>query len=232
MTWTQRTFAVMLGALYVVLAVSVVGAAFIWLQPKSADQYKDFGVIAGIALTADAALVGLIGSFFTLGVQIQAAKDSAANNEKILKRVEDHKKELSAEIVNLQGVISRQNDFLSKTVDAKSGAYNKLFVASNIWYRELQKLADGKFDKKRLNEVEEQLYEAEAMSANLDDADREIALNIVQAVFNIQDEVEKLESEGENLKKHRVAVWNKYAKSFGEDIRALRDRSPFYRRAL
>lgn len=231
MNWKQGTLAAMLGALYIVLAVSAVGALFIWLHPTP-DQYKDFGILAGIVLTADAALVGLISSFFTLGVQIRAAKDLAATNGKILKSVEDHKKELSEEIVTLQGVISRQNEFLSKTVEAKSDAYNKLFIASNIWYRELQKLADGKFDAKRLNEVEGLLYEAEALSANLDDTDREIAQNIMQAVFNIQDEVEMLASEGENLRKDRVAVWNKYAKSFGQEIRALRDRSPFYRRAV
>jgi hypothetical protein len=227
-TALQKTFALTIFLIYLVLSVFLLGFAYWWISPQNDEQYKNFGVMAGIALTFDAALTGILGSFLTLSAQSRAAKDLADKNEGILKRVEDHKKDILESIENLKGQINRQNEFLSKTLDAKSAAYNKLFVATTSCYRELQNLAKGEYDKKKVAEVERVLHEAEALSANLDDEDRQIVAKIVQAAFNIRDEVEALQTKADVLKKDREAIWNKYAPDFGREIEAVRDRSPFY----
>jgi hypothetical protein len=231
-TALQRTFALTIVVFYVVFAILLVGFAYWWVNPQTDEQYKTFGALAALGLTADAAITGILGSFLTLSAQSKAAEKLAEKNEAILNRVEDHKKEIVKEIEKVKGDISRQNEFLAKTLDAKSAAYNKLFVATTTCYRELQNLAKGEFDKTKVDAAEMQLREAEALAANLDDEDRAIVGRIVQSIFNIVDEAELLQTTGDQLKKDREAIWNKNAPSVGKDIDKLRDRSPFYNQKI
>jgi tellurite resistance protein len=238
-TPAQKSLAAGIAILYIVLAGVFVGFAYWWVEPDTGDKYKEFGALVGIGLTADAALMGILASFLTVSAQIRATKDLAASNEAILKRVEDHKetiltnleqrkKELTEEIEKLKGNITLQNDFLNKTLDAKSAAYNKLFVAVAMAYGELQSLAKGEFDADKVKAAEDLLREGDALAANLDEEDREIVTRILQTAYDIRDSVEQLKSRGTQLKSDRESIWNKYAPSLGSDIRALRDRSPFY----
>jgi len=60
------------------------------MWPHTNDEYKNFGVIAGMILTADAALCGILGSFLTLSAQARAASDLAKQNGEIQKGLEDY----------------------------------------------------------------------------------------------------------------------------------------------
>jgi hypothetical protein len=231
-TALQRTFAFTIFLIYVGVAIVFVAFAYWWMNPQTDDQTKAFGVVAGLILTADAALCGILGSFLTLSAQARAASDLAEQNGKIQKGLEDYKKDIVESIENLKGQIARQNEFVGKTLDAKSAAYNKLFVATTNCYRELQNLAKGEFDKKRAEAAERSLREAEALSANLDDADRKIVTKIVQAAIDIRDAADLLTSTGDALAKARQALWNAHAQDFGNQIDALRDRSPFYNQKI
>jgi len=228
----QRTFALLILGIYVGVAVVFVGFSFFWINPQTDEQYKTFGVYAGLILTADAALCGILGSFLTLSAQARSAKELADKNGEIQKGLEDYKKDIVASIENLKGQIARQNEFVSKTLDAKSAAYNKLFVATTNCFRELQNLAKGEYDKKKADMAERSLREAEALAANLDDPDRQIVEKIVQSALNIRDAADALTSTGDALTKERQALWNARAKDFGNQMDALRDRSPFYNQKI
>jgi hypothetical protein len=62
--------------------------------PQTDEQYKSFGVVACIALAADAAITGILETFLTLTAQSRAAEKLAEKNETILKCVEDYKKRI------------------------------------------------------------------------------------------------------------------------------------------
>lgn len=232
MTALQKSFAVTIFLVYVGLAIVLVGFAYWWINPQTDEQYKTFGALAGLALTADAALIGILGSFLTLSAQSKAAEKLAEKNEDILKRVEDHKKEIVKEIEKVKDDITRRTEFWSKTLEAKSAAYNKLFVATTTCYRELQNLAKGEFDKVKVDVAETLLREAEALSANLEDEDRNIVEAIVQSTMNIRDQADLLLTTGDQLKKDREAIWNKNASGLGKEIEKLRARSPFYNQKI
>jgi hypothetical protein len=227
-TALQKTFALTIFLIYVGVAIVFVAFAYWWMNPQTDEQTKTFGVVAGLILTADAALCGILGSFLTLSAQARAAKDLAEQNGKIQKGLEDYKKDIVGSIETLKGEIARQNNFIDKTLDAKSAAYNKLFVATTNCYRELENLAKGQYDQKRVDAAERSLREAEALAANLDDADREIVTKIVQAVLNLRDDAGAFTSTGDALTKERQALWTARAQDFGNQMEALRDRSPFY----
>ena len=210
MTPAQRTFAVTIALLYIGIAIVLVSLAYWWVTKNSMDPIRDLGILVGMALTADAALMGILGSFLNLSAQVTAAK----------------------QLEDLKGQVSRQNALLEKTIDAKSTAYNKLFVATTTCYRELQNLTKGDFDKTKVDSAEALLTEAEGLSANLDDDDRKIVERIVQSIMNIRDEVEQLKSAGDQLKKDREAIWTKYAPELGKDMDKLRERSPFYNQKI
>ena len=71
------------------------------------------------------------------------------------------------------------------------------------------------------------MREAEALAANLDDADRTIVGKIVQAVIDLRDAADLLTSTGDALTKERQALWNARAQDFGNQMEALRDRPRF-----
>jgi hypothetical protein len=239
----QKILAFVIAAVYIVTAVVFVGLAYWWFNPSSEEQYKNFGVFAGMILATDAAFCGLLSSFLSLNAQARSAKDLAKQNAKTQKDLEDYKGEIQKGLENykkdivegieaLKGQIARQNEFVSKTLDAKSAAYNKLFVATTNCYRELQNLAKGEYDKKKVEAAERSLREAEALAANLDDADRQTVEKIVQAVMNLRDTADALTSTGDALAKDRQALWNSRAPEFGKQMEALRDRSPFYNQEI
>jgi hypothetical protein len=228
----QKILAFVIAAVYVVTAVILVGCTYWWFNPSTEEQYKNFGVFAGMILAADAALCGMLSSFLSLNAQARSAKDLAKQNAKTQKDLEDYKKDILEKIENLKGQIARQNEFVSKTLDAKSAAYNKLFVATTNCYRELQNLAKGEYDKTKVETAETSLREAEALAANLDDADRKIVEKIVQTVMDIRDAAGALTSTGDALIKERQTLWNARAKELGNQMDALRDRSPFYNQKI
>jgi len=232
MTPFQKLLAFVIAAIYVVTAIVLVGFTYWWLNPKTADEYKDFGVFAGMILAADGALCGMLGSFLALNAQARSAKDLAKQNAKTQKDLEDYKKDIVEKIEAIKGQIARQNEFVSKTVDAKSAAYNKLFVATTNCYRELQNLARGDYDKAKVETAETSLREAEGLAANLDDADRQIVTKIVQSVINLRDAADLLTSTGAALTKDRQDLWNTRAQELGSQIDVLRDRSPFYNQKI
>jgi hypothetical protein len=231
-TALQKTFALLILGIYVGVAIVFVGFAYWWMNPQTDEQSKTFGVYAGLILTADAALCGILGSFLTLTAQARSAKELADKNGEIQKGLEDYKKDIMGGIETLKGEIARQNEFVGKTLDAKSAAYNKLFVATTNCYRELQTLAKGEYDKKRVEAAERSLREAEALAANLDDADRTIVTKIVQAVIDLRDAADAFTSTGDALTKERQALWNARAQDFGNQMEALRARSPFYNQKI
>jgi hypothetical protein len=228
----QKLLAFIIAAIYVVAAVVLVGFAYWWFNPSTEEQYKNFGVFAGMILAADAALCGMLSSFLSLNAQARSARDLANQNAKTQKDLEDYKKDIVGSIETLKGQIARQNEFVSKTLDAKSAAYNKLFVATTNCYRELQNLAKGEYDKTKVETAETSLREAEALAANLDDADRTIVRKIVQAVMDLRDAADLLTSTGDALKNDRRALWNTRAQDFGKQMDALHDRSPFYNQKI
>ena len=232
MTAFQKILAFTIAAIYVVVAVAFVGFAYWWFNPSTEEQYKNFGVFAGMILAADAALCGMLSSFLSLTAQARSAKDLANQNAKTQKDLEDYKKDIVGSIEMLKGEIARQNNFIDKTLDAKSAAYNKLFVTTTNCYRELQNLAKGEYEKTKVEAAESSLREAEALAANLDDADRKIVTKIVQAVMDVRDAANLLTSTGDALTKERQALWNARAQDFGNQIDALRDRSPFYNQKI
>jgi hypothetical protein len=215
MNWGQRAFGLVVVVLYLVVAAALIyfACSVAW-TPE--EKYKNVWVLAGVLLTAESAFVGIIVSMFTLNTQIHAARQLERQKEEILERVEQ-----------LKGQIARESEFVGKVLDVKSLAYEKLFVASNTCYRALQNLAKGQYDRVRIAECEKAWLEAEGLSANLDDADREIVVNIVQNVMDMIDEAEELRSEGEALKGARVEIWTKYAPQLGQAVKALRQRALF-----
>ncbi|MBE2242892.1 MAG: hypothetical protein IAE86_09065 [Burkholderiaceae bacterium] len=250
MTWTQRSAAVVVIVLYVVVASGLVFAAFVLLSPPSKDGgYKDFAAVAGIALTAAGAFVGIIASFIVLGTQIQASRDLEDKKKEILKSVEDHreailkrvedhkltilmqvedrKKEITKELAELNTRVSRQTEFLTQTRSAKAIAYEKLFIAANGCYRELELLGAGKFDAERMAEYERGLREAEGLAANLDDEDQRIVKSLIQLTFNITDAASLVNVEGIERESAYKAIWEEYVREFGQAMEAVRERSLF-----
>ena len=216
MNWNQRATVVVIAVLYLVLAAMLLYLALSLAPWTPQDGYKNFSVLAGAFLAAESAFIGLIVSLFAMNTQIQAAR-----------QLENQKKEILKEVETLKGQIARESEFVRKALDVKSVAFDKLFVASNNCYRELQNLAKGQYDKARAAECERGLREAEGLSANLDDADREIVQTIVQNVLNIVDEAEAQQSRGDVLRKAYEDLWAKYAPSLGQAIEELRQRSLF-----
>jgi hypothetical protein len=267
MTSPQRFWAGLgIVILYLGLASVLLWLSYYLSPPTNPDQWKEFGVRAGIALTAVGAFVGIIVALFTLNAQINAT--SALENKKgeILKAVEDHKKailldvekrknelqrdledhkkdilldvdkqknELLKQIEELKGSISRQNEFLNRTLDAKTQAYNELFRASAVCYSELQYLARGEFNKKRVRESERTLIMARGLEANLDDKDREIIGRIIQGVYNIIDLAWDVEGIDTERKPKYEKIWNENVnvKNLGTAIKELQDRSLFYNKS-
>lgn len=255
MNWHQRTFAVVAVLLYVGVAAMLLYFAYeIFPSAANTDQYKEFGVRAGLALTGAAGVIAPIISFFTLNAQIRAARDLEdkkgeivvsleQRKEEIIKRVEEYKGEILKsveerkadivkEIEQVKGNIARQNDFLTQALDVKSASYQKLFVATNKCYRELQNLERGLFNKQKLEQAETELREAEALGADLDDEDTAIVNEIVQNIFNIIGEAERETQAGEELKNAYKDIWNKHALEFGEALNKLRQRSLFRNKKL
>jgi hypothetical protein len=140
-------------------------------------------------------------------------------NATILKRLDDHKSEITKEIETLMGDIERQSTFLSKALDER---------ASAVCYRELQALAKGAFNAERVRRAEDRLNEAESFAANLSAEDQAIVSRLVQVIFNIIDEVEGLRGSDDAVAARRQAVWATHARDFGKDMQALRERSPFH----
>lgn len=228
MHWNQRIFALVIVLLYLVLAGGLVYLIYQMDPPANSDQWKEFTVRAGIALTIVGVFVSTIVSFFTLNAQIRATKDLEARKGDILLSIEDRKKEILKEIEELKGNIASHNDFLSRALNIKSVAHEKLFITTNNCYRELQNLARGIYDKNKVMNCEQALRDAEGYVANLSDEDRNIINKIIQIIFNIIDEVDNLQIPSDKIINAYNEVWEKYAKSFGEAIKALQNRSPFY----
>jgi hypothetical protein len=134
-------------------------------------------------------------SFLALNAQARSAKDLAKQNAKTQKDLEDYKKDIVEKIEAVKGQIARQNEFVSETVDAKSAAYNKLFIATANCYRELQNLARGEHDETKVEAAETSLREAEALAANLDaGAGRIIAPDFEYFAYAEQNEKEPSEA--------------------------------------
>lgn len=229
---SQRIFAVIVIILYLVVAGGLVSLIYQMDPPTTNDQWKDFAVRAGLALTIVGTFVSIIVSLFTLNAQIRAAKELEARKGDILLGIENRKKEILKEIEELKGNIASHNDFLSRALDIKSVAYDKLFVATNNCYRELQNLTRGIYDKDKVMNCEQALRDAEGTAANLNDADRNIINNLIQIVFNIIDEVENLHVPPNQIMSAYNEIWEKYARSFGQAIINLQNRSPFRNRDL
>jgi hypothetical protein len=191
--------------LYLATVAGLVYLSYRVSPPVNADQWKEFGVRTGIALTACGAFYGFILSLITLGAQTKAAQ----------------------ELEKLKGRITRQTNFLNLALNAKSVAYDKLFVASNHCYRELQYLDAGQYDQKRAEECEKSLREAEGLSANLEEDDRVIVSDMVQVVVNIIDEANEVKPNDKQKKEKYDAIWHKNVAKFGDAMNRLRDRSLF-----
>jgi hypothetical protein len=228
--------------LYLASAGTLVYFSYKLSPPTTPDQWKEFGVRAGIALTAVATFVGMIVTLFTLATQINAAKALEIQKGQILegvegkknelqRKLEEYKSDLQEEIEKLKGRISRQNEFLSRTLDVKTQAYNELFKASAVCYSELQYLARGEFDKKEVRASEKALIIASGLEANLDDEDREIVRSIIQKVYDIIDLAWDVKKTGEERKAEYERIWNENVGDFGAAFKALQDRSLFYNKS-
>lgn len=205
MAWKRVILGLILLLLYLAAASGLIYLSYAIVPPTNTDQYKEFGVRAGIALAAVGAFFGFAVSFFTLSTQIKAAKD-----------LEDYKKEIVVKIEKLKGEITQRINFLSQALSTQSTAYDKLFVASENCYRELQNLNTGTFDANRVAECERALNEAAALGANLPKEDQAIVTEIVQCVFNVTDEAKAIEGSAEEKKIGYVAIWQKQAKEAGQ----------------
>lgn len=233
--------------LYLLIAVVGIGLVYLIAPTDTTEQYRDFWTRVGVVLLADGVLINIIASKTTLNRQIQAAVD--LENEKgqivikiedykktILMSVEEKKKELSQEIEAVKGQIAIQNDFIKQTIGIKSVAYEKMFIASNMYYRQLQKLALGYCEEDKLDECEKAFIEAEALTANLDDPDIQIVEEMSQTILNIIDSIGDLKKAkpkitGEKLITAYQEIWNTNAKEFGKANEEFRKRS-FYRNRL
>lgn len=263
--------------LYLALASALVFISYGVAPPAGVNQFtpdwwKDFGVRAGIALTAVGAVVGIIVTLYSLSTQIKAAQTLEVKKGEILKGVEDRKKELQqtledhkkeialkveerknelqrnledykkdillsvedrkkellGEIEELKGEINRQTEFLNRTLDVRTQSYNELFKTSAACYWELQNLAKGEFDKSRAIGNEQALAVAMGLAANLDDVDREIVQRLVQKVYYILDVAEDVSGTADEKKEKYKKIWHDNVKEFGDAMKALQDRSPFY----
>jgi hypothetical protein len=236
--------------LYLCAVVALVVISYRLSPPTNTDQYKEFGVRAGIALTATSAFFATVIALFSLSTQIKAAHDLEEKKKEIVLAVETHKnelqgkleeykgelllgleqrkRELQEQIEEVKGSIVRQNDFLSRTLNVKSVALDKLFVASNNCYRELQNLERGLFDEASVDSCERSLREAEGLAANLDAEGQAIVKELVQMVFNIVDSAKEVKGNAEEKKVEYRKVWEKYVQQFGEAMENLRKRSLFH----
>jgi hypothetical protein len=174
--------------------------------PTTADEYKEFGVRAGLALSAVGAFFGFAVSFFTLSTQLDAAKD----------------------LERLKGDITKRLAFKTQALNSQSAAYDKAFIASENCYRQLQRLANGDFNEARLSQLEDAFNEAKALSANLPKEDQAIVTSIQQEIFNVADEAKKVTSVGADRTTELNAIWERHAKELGAAIKQLRDRSLFF----
>jgi len=212
MDWLRVILAICILALYLGAAILVVAVAYFLFPPTTSDQYKEFGVRAGIALTVVSAFFGSVLAVFSLSTQIKSARD--------LEKQKEQWEHIKASLI-------RQTDLLSRTLDAKSIALDRLFVASNNIYRELEKLMQRQFDANAVQACERALSEAQGLAANLDDPAQQIVEDLVQIVFNIVGEVNR----ASGVDGKYPEIWTKYAKPFGDKVEELRALSLFRSRS-
>ena len=209
MSGNQRNYAAFIVLLYIVLAAAFVVCIYTMSLPHSPDEWKDFGIRIGVALTSVGTLTTTIVSLFTLNAQVKA----------------------TADLEILKTNMARQSDFLKTALNARAIAHDKLFVGANNLYRELQKLAFGDFHPERIELIEQAMSEAQGLAANLDDEDRMITLNIVQHGFNIGDRATKLSEtfHNEALRREYEKLWSNDSevRELGTAIEQLQERSVF-----
>lgn len=116
---------------------------------------------------------------------------------------------------------------LKRTLDARALAFEKVFTAAHLCYRQLQQLEKGLFDKSKFNDCQQDLYAAEALSANLDADSRLTIENVVQIIFNIIDAAEKIPDNDSNKAEKYKKLWEENVTAFGNSMTRLREKSPF-----
>jgi hypothetical protein len=216
MGWKRLILGLILLLLYLATAGLLVYLSYSLFPPTNADQYKEFGVRAGVALSAVGAFFGFAVSFFTLSTQIKAAQNLAGYQAKLQKGLEE-----------VKGDITKRVNFLSSALTVQSTAYDKLFVASENCYRELQQLTRGTLDANRVETCERALNEAAALGANLPKEVQGIVEEIVQSVYNIADEAKRVQESDPEKKTKYEAIWQQHARKLGDAIESLRSRSLF-----
>jgi hypothetical protein len=216
MGWKRVILGLILLLFYLGAASAFVYLSYALFPPTNTDQYKEFGVRAGIALAAVGAFFGFAVSFFTLSTQIKAAKDLANHQSVIVEKIE-----------KLKGEITKRINFLNQALSAQSTAYDKLFVASENCYRELQNLNTGTFDANRIAKCERALNEAAALGANLPKEDQRIVTEIVQGVLNLADLAKQVKGSTDEKKIGYEAIWKNHSTKLGDAIESFRNRSLF-----
>lgn len=201
--------------LYFAIAVVSITIVYLVSVPQDHAQYNDFWTRVGIVLVADGVIVNIVAT----------------------RLLEGTKNDLLKEIKNLEGKINRQNEFLKQSLSIKADAFKKVLIASNLYYRELQDLASGSYDKNRIAECEKSFREAEGLAGDLDKELQDLVFEIRQVIFNISGEIELLEiatpkPEGEALKTKYKEIWERYAPSFGQAINEVREHSIFSKQNL
>src|SRR5215207_1794694 len=98
MSGKRIIFALLILFLYIGAAAILVFLSYRLSPPTNPDQYKEFGVRAGIALTAVSAFFATIISLFSLNTQIMAAQDLEEKKREILIAVETRKAELQEKL--------------------------------------------------------------------------------------------------------------------------------------
>ena len=203
-------------ALYVLLAAGTLYGLDQLLAPVDTATWKQFGVIAGLVLAAEAALLTAFCTLYTLATQTRTAYDLADQNASLQERLE-----------RLKAENARETEFLKKSLDVKTKALNDLFVTSHRCYHTLEHLALGRYDAARVEDEERQFSDARAAAADLDAETNVLLTAFAQGVMNLRDAADDVRSHGARSKHEYEALWEKYGPELGRVIRDLRKRSMF-----
>lgn len=195
---------VLILSLYVVVGYFFVQQMWGKYPSTTPDDLKNLGVLLGLG-------AGFLGSLLTSILSFVTLSEQKTNAEKL---------------ATLQSQLAANNELLKTVYSVRTASFEKLIVAANLCYRELQHLGNGAFDPAAVKTSETKLFEAESLSANLDDNVQGVVKKLVQVMMNIADEATLVgETDPDKISKYK-AIWVKNVPEFGALMLSLQNASP------
>lgn len=130
----QRILSYCIIGIYILVACLGIWLAFVWQPPVTTDEWKDFGVRAGVLGTLISGILGVVVSLYSLHI--------TRDNERI------------------KGQVLRQTESYKKVLELADKNYHTVMLSANTYYYELNRLAEGKMSDSDVRSIEKKVEEA------------------------------------------------------------------------